>query len=78
MIFLVLSCHVYIYYIRCSATTPECPPANAHYTSDFYYKITRYIYLYVLRNNVEQANKEKVITRLEFLYKYVLSSNMLA
>ena len=35
MILLVLSCHVYIYYIRCSATTPECPPANAHYTSDF-------------------------------------------
>ena len=35
MVLLVLSCHVYIYYIRCSATTPKCPPANAHYTSDF-------------------------------------------
>ena len=35
MILVVLSCHVYIYYIRCSATTPKCPPANAHYTSDF-------------------------------------------
>ena len=35
MILIVSSCHVYIYYIRCSATTPECPPANAHYTSDF-------------------------------------------
>ena len=35
MILIVSSCHVYIYYIRCSATTPKCPPANAHYNSDF-------------------------------------------
>ena len=54
MILLVLSCHVYIYYIRCSATTPECPPANARYTSDFLlqnYKVyCNFIFLDIMWN----------------------------